>query len=52
MTIKDLRPISMVTVKGFQKFIVYIQLEYCLPSVKNFTHLIEQRYEAVKQKMR
>ena len=52
MIIKDLRPISMVTGEGFQEFITYIEPEYCIPSATHFTHLIEQRYEAVKQKMR
>ena len=51
MIIKDLCPIHMVTGEGFQEFIVYIQLEYCLPLATHFTHLIEQRYKAVKQKM-
>ena len=28
---------KLVTGKGFQEFIVYIQLEYCLPSATHFT---------------
>ena len=45
-------PISMVTGEGFRELIAYIEPEYRLPSATHFTHLTEQRYEAVKQKMR
>lgn len=42
----------MVTGKGFRELITYLEPEYRLPSATHFIHLIEQRYEAVKEKMR
>ena len=50
--IKDLRPINMVSGEGFRDLMAFMEPEYHLPSATHFTHLIERRYEVVKEKMR
>jgi len=49
--IKDLRPINLVNGKGFQELIAYLEPGYRLPSDTHFTHLIERKYAAVKEKV-
>ena len=51
MRIKDLRPISIVTGKGSQELISFLELGYCLPSHMHLTYLIERKYTAVKQRI-
>ena len=52
MIIKDLRPIIIFSGEGFRDLMAFMEPEYRLPSTTHFTHLIEQRYEVVKEKMR
>ena len=52
MIIKDLHPINMVSGEGFRDLMAFMEPEYRLPSATHFTHLIEQRYQVVKEKMR
>ena len=42
----------MVAGEGFQDLIAFLEPEHHLPSATHFTHLIQRRYEAVKEKMR
>ena len=42
----------MVSGQGFRDLMAFMEPEYCLPSATHFTHLIERRYEVVKEEMR
>ena len=44
-------PINLVNGKGFQELIAYLEPGYRLPSDTHFTHLIERKYAAVKEKV-
>jgi len=52
MIVRDLRPIDIMNGEGFQQLIGFLEPEYRLPSATHITHLIENKYKAVKQKVR
>ena len=52
MIIRDLLPINIVNGKSFQELLSFIEPGYHLPSHMHFTYLIEQKYTAVKQRIR
>ena len=41
----------MVSGEVFRDFMAFMEPEYHLPSTTHFMHLIERRYEAIKEKM-
>jgi len=51
MIVRDLHPINIVNGEGFQQLIGFLEPEYRLSSATHITHLIENKYKAVKQKV-
>jgi len=49
---EDLRPVNLVTREGFKELMTYLEPGYRLSSATHFTHLIECKYDAVKEKVR
>ncbi|XP_065891555.1 zinc finger BED domain-containing protein 4-like [Dysidea avara] len=50
--VKDLHPINLVAGKGFKDLMTYLEPGYHLPSATHFTHLIERKYDVVKERVR
>ena len=49
--LKDLCPVNLVTREVFKELMAYLEPSYRLPSATHFTHLIERKYDSVKEKV-